>query len=214
MPFRRLLARLISKEGYPAFEAASEEAALRLLERERPGGVILDWCLRGRSGLDVLRGIRRRRSLAGTRVILYSAVRETVEDEAAALAAGADLFLSKTEITASPSAFLRHLVALLAPAARRRVRLGRFELDPATGRLAGPNFRRLLNPQEARLLELLARHQGRLVSRESLWSEVWDRPSPNWPHLLSNRMSTLRAKLGPLAGRLVCRKDEGFALTL
>lgn len=213
-PFRRLLFRLLSGDGWTVVEAASGREALRLGRSCAPSLVILDWCLgRGPDGLAVMRALRRSKTSGRAPVVVISAIRDEAGDEAAALAAGAALFLSKSEVVASTTAFLRHLEALTShrPAL---LPLGGLRLDLSSGTLHGPDFTAALNNKEALLLEILARARGGLVSHERLWDEVWACSCPGWRHVLNNRMSALRRKARPLSARLVCKKGEGYFLKL
>jgi two-component system KDP operon response regulator KdpE len=211
--FRTMLAKLLRVDGWKVLEAATRERALELALVHRPAVIILDWVLaREDDGLEVLRALRRRRGTAATPVVMVSAFRDDADDEALAMSAGATLFFAKLEVGASTSAFLRHLHAAVRSRAQPVPLGGGFLLDPAAGGVTGPGHSARLNPQEARLLEVLARARGRLVTHEALWTEVWRQPHARWRHLLNNRMSTLRAKLGAFGPRVVCRKKEGFLL--
>jgi two-component system phosphate regulon response regulator PhoB len=81
-------------EGYRAVVAHSASAAIQALENERPDLVILDVILRGTSGLDLCRYIRRDQSLADLPIVIVS-VKGTPEDIQEGLAAGADAYLTK-----------------------------------------------------------------------------------------------------------------------
>lgn len=211
--FRSMLAKLLRVDGWKAWEADSRDAALELALVHRPSVVVLDWVLaREGDGLEVLRVLRRRRSTAATPVVMVSAFRDNADDEALAMAAGATLFFAKLEVGASTSAFLRHLHAAVQCRAQGVPLGGGFHLDLSVGGVTGPGHSSRLNPQEARLLEVLARARGRVVPHETLWTEVWREPHARWRHLLNNRVSTLRAKLGAFGSRVVCRKTEGFLL--
>lgn len=211
-PFRRVLARLLAGDGWRVLEAASGRQALRLARKHRPRLAVVDWVLdRGMDGLAVMRSLRRLRP-GPMPVIVVSAVRDSVEDEAVALAAGAALFFGKLEVAAAGIAFLRHVNALCATPHDVISLGGGFLLDLSSGTLRGPGHEVALNPQECRLLEALARARGRLVAHETLWDEVWGAPADGWRHVLNNRLSTLRRKAGPLAARLLCRRGEGFLL--
>lgn len=56
---------------------------------------------------------------------------------------------------------------------RKRVRFGEFELDLASGELQHSGTPIHLQPQPAKLLQLLASHPGRLLTREELRQELW-----------------------------------------
>jgi CheY-like chemotaxis protein len=88
----RTLVRLALGDGYRIIEAADGNEALELIRAERPGLIVLDLMLPGRSGLDVLKAIRHENGSPRTRVIVISAWSHSDE---AAVAAGADRFMAK-----------------------------------------------------------------------------------------------------------------------
>ena len=55
----------------------------------------------------------------------------------------------------------------------RRLRFGDFEFDPGARKLKGPSGTVRLQPQPARLLELLIEHRGVVVSREQVRRHLW-----------------------------------------
>ena len=88
---RGLLRLVLRDAGYAVLEAADGDAALASVRAHRPGVVILDVTMPGRSGLDVCREIRADGRLGDVGVIILSA-NATPQD---AMEAGADLFLAK-----------------------------------------------------------------------------------------------------------------------
>jgi CheY-like chemotaxis protein/phosphoribosyl 1,2-cyclic phosphodiesterase len=92
----RLLKRALQSEQLRLISASDAETALRLVRRDRPDLVLLDWRMPGRDGLDVCRAIRAERDpqLRNIPVVLLTA--ETAsEDTAAAFDAGVTDYLTK-----------------------------------------------------------------------------------------------------------------------
>ena len=98
------------------------------------------------------------------------AARDDVDDRVAGLDAGADDYPVNPFAIAELSARLRSLLRRSRgePAASPRRRCADLEVDPATHRASREDCELHLEQREFELLELLLRHQGRLVSRESL----------------------------------------------
>lgn len=94
-PSMRLLVHAtIESDDYKVIEAADGEQAWTLIQQCKPSLVLLDVQMPGRSGLEILRSIRKDTGLKATRVILLTATdRET--DIEAGLMAGADFYLTK-----------------------------------------------------------------------------------------------------------------------
>ncbi len=72
-PLRRIIARNLTRRGYPVQEAETAEEAISLLRAGQVDLILLDICLPDRSGWDVLRGMRERGASVPT--IVVSAVR-------------------------------------------------------------------------------------------------------------------------------------------
>jgi two-component system phosphate regulon response regulator PhoB len=93
-PSVRKLFRMIFHSGYRLVEAGDGQEALRQMLAERPAVAILDVAMPELNGLDLCRAIRRDPRVAATAVIVITA-NGGPADRAAALAAGADHFISK-----------------------------------------------------------------------------------------------------------------------
>jgi CheY-like chemotaxis protein len=95
--------------GHEVHEATTGDEGVRLARELHPDLVLLDMMMPGRTGLDVLQELRADPSLAEITVVMVTA-RVQVDDREAALAAGADGFLSKpfkpTELVALVSDLL------------------------------------------------------------------------------------------------------------
>jgi two-component system, OmpR family, KDP operon response regulator KdpE len=88
---RRVLRASLIVHGYDVVEASSGEEALETLNDERCDLVLLDLNLPGIDGIDTCRAIR---TTSGVPVIVVS-IRDSEKDRAAALAAGADGYVTK-----------------------------------------------------------------------------------------------------------------------
>ncbi len=85
---------VLEVEGYRTRVAYTATQAMRMLERERPDLVLLDVVLRGTSGLEFCRYLRKQPAYAEIPVVMIS-VRNTPEDVRQGMAAGADFYLTK-----------------------------------------------------------------------------------------------------------------------
>lgn len=92
---RRLITMAIGSEGIELYEAGDGDKAWELICRHRPSLVILDVSMPGsRNGLSLTRDIKADAQLAGTKVILLTALNQD-QDVQAGYEAGADLYLTK-----------------------------------------------------------------------------------------------------------------------
>ena len=108
-PGVRKLLRLILGPGYEVIEAEDGDQALRLMTEHRPDVAILDVSMPKRTGIEVCRLLRQDPDLATTGVIVITA-NGTPQDQATALDAGANYFLTKPF---SPGVIIGMVEALL-----------------------------------------------------------------------------------------------------
>jgi two-component system phosphate regulon response regulator PhoB len=108
-PHIRALLRMIVTPHHQPIEAGDGTTALRIALEHRPQVAILDVSMPGMSGVDVSRHLRSDARTADIGIIIVTA-NGTADDRAAALAAGADHFLTKPF---SPSALVRLIESLI-----------------------------------------------------------------------------------------------------
>lgn len=114
---RRLMQRLLERDGFSVIEAVSGEDALQMIGLHRPSLVVLDLRLPGISGFDVARTVRRDADPEIARTILLAcsaSVQEEVRQEA--LAAGCDDFEGKPFDVTAFAGRIRDLIASRAGA--------------------------------------------------------------------------------------------------
>src|SRR5690242_1193983 len=192
-PIRRFLRASLTEEGYRVEEAMSGEEGIKKAMAHPPDFVILDLGLPGLDGQDVL---RRLREWLTAPVIVLSA-REQERQKIEALDAGADDYLTKPfgfgELLARIRVALRH-VARGEPT--ERFVAGPLEVDVAarTVRVGGAEVH--LSPVEYKLLLVLVRHAGKVVTHRQLLTAVWGPRSTERTDTLRVHMMRLRRKLG------------------
>lgn len=214
----RVVARELEAAGYRVLRAADGQAALDLLDRERPDLLVLDWMLPGISGLDVLRELRRSRA---TPVLMLTARGEET-DRVIGLELGADDYLPKPfgmrELVARVRALLRREEQLRQTLTADRqagaapVAYGPLRLDPER-HLATLDGEALdLSPNEFGLLGLLLRNPGRAFSRAYLLDAVWGEGYFGGDRSVDNAVFRLRKKLGPLGDAIEAVWGVGYRL--
>jgi two-component system response regulator MprA len=202
---RRMLDRTLAAEGHRVEVAADGGEALAAVERSAPDLVVLDVRMPGVDGLAVCRRIRAR-GLA-TPVLMLTA-RDAVLDRVAGLDAGADDYLVKPfateELLARVRALLRRGREPVEVLAHGDLTL---EVDTRTVRRGQRVL--TLTEREADLLELLLRHDGRVVAREHAVAQVWGGVATS--NVVDRYISNLRRKLGdpPLISTV---RGVGFVL--
>ena len=190
----RALATNLSARGYDVDLAGTGEQALALAARKHPDLVILDLGLPGIDGIEVIHGLR-----GWTQVpIIVLSVREREADKVAALDAGADDYVTKPFGMDELLARLRAALRRSAPAEEEAVvETPDFTVDLAAKRVLREGSEVRLTPTEWHIVEVLTRHQGRLVSQRQLLQEVWGPQYGRETNYLRVYLAQIRRKLEP-----------------
>ena len=195
----RALSINLRARAFEVVTAATGAGSLEVASRARPDVVVLDLGLPDMDGVDVITGLRAWTSVP---VLVLSARRDTT-DKVRALDAGADDYLAK------PFA-MDELLARLRAAARRGavavpeqavVETAAFTVDLARSLVLRDGQAVHLTPTEWRLVEVLARHVGRLVGQRQLLQEVWGPAYETETNYLRIYLAKLRKKLEPEPSR-------------
>jgi two-component system KDP operon response regulator KdpE len=192
---RRFLRASLPAHGFDLIEAATGAEGLVQAGTRAPEVVLLDL---GLPDIDGLEFIRRVREWSPAPILVLSA-RGLERDKVAALDAGADDYLTKPfgveELLARLRVALRHRAIAGANAASAVFTTGELSVDLAARivRLAGREIH--LTPTEYRILALLVRHAGRVVTHRQLLVEVWGPTAVGNPHYARVQMHGLRHKL-------------------
>lgn len=191
---RRALGTNLRARGYDVVLAATGEEALTLAAERHPDVVILDLGLPGIDGIEVVRGLRG----WATMPIVVLSVREGEADKVAALDAGADDYVTKPFGMNELLARLRAALRRAAPAEEQAVIVtDAFTIDLAAKRVTRDGAEVHLTPTEWHLVEMLVRHQGKLVSQRQLLQEVWGPQYETETNYLRVYLAQVRRKLEP-----------------
>lgn len=156
--------------------------------------VLLDVMLPGVDGFGVLRAIRsEKRALP----VLMLTARDRVEDRVRGLENGADDYLVKpfafSELLARVGALLRR--GQQAPQPATELSLADLRLDLLSRRAERGSSRLDLTAKEFKLLALLLRRRGQILSRTTLAEQVWDMNFDSDTNIVEVAVRRLRAKL-------------------
>ena len=132
--------------------------------------IVLDMRLPGKSGLDVLRSLRAK---GFERPVLVLTAQDAVDAKVSTLRAGADDYVTKPfafeELLARVEALARRPPSLASPI----MQVGALEIDQATREVRRAGELIELTPKEYTVLEYLARHAGRVMSRTLITEYAW-----------------------------------------
>ena len=191
---RKTLELNLRARGYTADLAGTGEAALRLAASHHPDLVILDLGLPGMDGLEVVAGIRG----WSTVPILVLSGRDTESMKVRALDCGADDYLTKPfgidELFARIRAATRRAVV---PDGDPVVTTADFTIDFAAKRVLRDGEVVRLTPRQWRIVEVLVRNQGRLVTQTQLLHDVWGPGYGTETNYLRVFMTHIRQRLEP-----------------
>ncbi len=202
----------LEKEGFDCLQASDGLTALRLVQEQRPGLLVLDLMLPGMDGLEICRQLRRDQMTASLPIIMLTAKAEEV-DRVVGLEVGADDYMVKPfsprELVARVKAVLRRMQASRALPMRQ---VGTLEVDEARHQVHVGGTPVPLTAKEFDLLCALMRVNGRVLSREQLLEAVWGYPDASEveSRTVDVHIQRLREKLTGEAGRIVTVKGVGY----
>ncbi|UJR82905.1 response regulator [Sandaracinus amylolyticus] len=192
---RRFLRATLTSHGYEALEAETAAAGMRMATQHNPEIILLDLGLPDRDGLDLTRELRE---WSRAPIIVLSA-RGREDDKVEALDAGADDYLTKpfgtNELLARLRVAERHAARSAADPSGTTLRVGPLKIDLPRHevRVRGELVR--LTPIEYRLLVVLAKNPGRVLTHRQILVEVWGPNAASQTNYLRVFMSHLRRKL-------------------
>jgi two-component system, OmpR family, KDP operon response regulator KdpE len=193
-PMRRFLCSALTSHGFKVAEAGTLAQAERLATETRPSAVLLDLGMPDGDGLDLLKQLRE---WSNAPVIVLSA-RDREDDKVLALDAGADDYLTKpfgtSELLARIRVALRHARGQPVPD-DPVITMGPMTIDQARHTVVVNGASVHLTPIEFRLLALLARHAGKVLTHRQLLQEVWGPRNTHQTHYLRVHMAALRRKI-------------------
>ncbi len=193
-----LAALYLEQEGFRVIRAGDGRTALDKALREAPALIVLDLMLPELDGWEVCRRVRANSDLP----ILMLTARDDDIDKIVGLELGADDYLTKPfnprELVARVKAILRRAgpkpAASAAPEAL--LRIGNVVIDPARRTVTVAGAAVALRAKEFDLLQVLAEHQGIVLSREKLLDLVWGFDFYGETRTVDVHVAHVRAKLG------------------
>jgi two-component system OmpR family response regulator len=203
------LMRSLRLSGYAVDCVTNGDEADSALQASEFDLLILDLGLPKRSGLEVLKRLRSRKS--ATAVLILTA-RDSVNDRVAGLDAGADDYLAKPFELAELQARVRALTRRGMAGGSALVSHGSLTFDQI-GRVASLNGQPLdLSARELGLLEIFLQRAGRLVSKDQLVNHLCEWGEEVSANAIEVYVHRLRKKLEPGGVRIVTVRGLGYSL--
>jgi two-component system copper resistance phosphate regulon response regulator CusR len=207
-----IVARGLKAERYAVDIAENGDTGWAMVHTYDYDLVILDLGLPGMDGAELLRRIRNRNARIP---ILVLTARDATSCKVDSFEAGADDYLTK------PFAFAELVVRIKAlmrrgPANQGNVvHVGDLEIDRLTQKVSRAGQRIELTPKEYALLDYLAAHPDRVLSRTMIVEHVWDQSFEGLTNIVDVYVRQLRAKVDdPFPTKLIRTvRGAGYRLT-
>jgi DNA-binding response OmpR family regulator len=210
-PLVRALRRGLEEEGFAVDTALDGEEGAYKAQTADYDVIILDLMLPKEDGLSLLQ--RWRRAGMKSHVLVLTA-RSGIEDKVRGLNLGADDYLTKPFELEELLARLRALVRRGHQVKDPVVRVHDLEIDTATRTVKRGGQSVHLTPREYALLEFLAFHRGKVVTRSMIWEHLYDEHDESTSNVVDVYIRYLRNKIDKdfdLA-LILTRWGEGYML--
>jgi len=192
---RSVIRSTLTRHGYRLYEASTGREGMANAAARNPDLILLDLGLPDLDGLEVIRQVRR---WAAIPIIVLSA-RGQEQSKVNALDAGADDYVTKpfgiNELLARMRVVLRHAARRAEADGEPVFAVGdlRVDLEHREVRVAGKTVR--LTPIEFKLLAVLVKQAGKVLTYRQLLKEVWGPLHVAEAHYVRVYMQHLRNKL-------------------
>lgn len=202
-----IIEKTITHAGYlqKGFDLAKD--FLKALEKQTPDLVILDIMLPDMSGFEVIKKIRE--FYKDLPIIMLSALNSEM-DKVKALDMGADDYITKPfgilELTSRINAKLRSV------GSKEIYVKGNLELNRGIYKCCINKLEINLTTKEFEILALLLKNEGKVVTKETLFNEIWQMDNSVETRTLDVHMKSLRAKIKDADFEIETIRGVGFSL--
>ena len=200
------LAKALREEGYAVDTAADGEEGSFKAESWDYDAILLDVMLPKRDGWQVLAGLRKKKR---TPVLMLTA-RDASSDRVKGLDTGADDYVVKPFDLPELFARLRALIRRAAGQTESKITIGDVVINLAARVVTKGKEPVLLTAREYALLEMLALHRNKVITRTALYEHLFDEDDSTLSNLLDVHVSNLRKKLGP--DFITTRRGHGYCI--
>lgn len=164
------ISEVLTLEKYETEITNDGTSAIQLLEVNRFDLIVLDWGLRGQSGLEVIESFRK---AGGSTPILMLTGRQKIEDKENCFDAGADDYLTKPFHIKEMRARVKALLRRGREIPDEKITHRHIVFDVPAMRVFNGETEVELMAREYALLELLMKNKDRVFTLDMLVSSVW-----------------------------------------
>ena len=194
------LTAVLKAEQYEVITVSNGQAAISMAVSHCPDCILLDLGLPDMDGNEIIRNIR---TWTKTPIVIISA-RSQETDKATALDLGADDYMTKpfgtVELLARIRTALRHTRTVAENdeiALSGFYRVGQMEIDYKKMKVTIDHKDVHLTPNEFRIVSLLGRHAGRVMTYKAILRELWGPSASMDNKILRVHMASIRRKIEP-----------------
>lgn len=196
----KFLKASLSANDYDVLETNMGSKALEIISSHCPDLILLDLGLPDMDGNRIIESVRK---WTKTPIIVISA-RSMDEDKAQALDLGADDYLTKPfgtiELMARIRAALRHTHTAVDDdqiALSGMFKVGELTIDYGKHRVYLGDRDTSLTPNEFKIVGLLGKHAGRVITYKSMLQQLWGPTASSDNKILRVHMASIRRKIEP-----------------
>ena len=200
------LAEALREDGYAVDEASNGEDGLAKAMMWDYNAIVLDVMMPVMDGFQVLERLRLHKH---TPVLMLTA-RHSTRERVRGLDGGADDYLPKPCELTELLARIRALIRRSTGQAKAMVTIGDVTVDTVGHTVTQGGEPVTLTAREIALIEYLALHRGRVVTRERLYEQLFDENESSLSNLLDVYVSNVRKKLGHEL--IVTRRGLGYSI--
>jgi len=202
----RVLAQALREDGYAVDTADNGNDALYKATAWDYDLVLLDLMLPGMNGWEVLAKFRKEKP---TPVLILTA-RDGIDDRVRGLDIGADDYVVKPFNLAEVLARVRAPIRRSAGRPDSRITIGAVVIDTAKRAVTRDGAKVELTAREYAILELLAMHRGKLVTKTQIYDHIFDENDDSLSNLVEVHISNVRKKLGK--DFIATRRGMGYVI--
>ena len=189
---QRVLGNRLKAEHYSVDTCGNGQDALDYISMASYDAIVLDIMMPGKSGLEVLKHIRRE---GDTTPVLLLTAKDTVEDRVNGLDLGADDYLVKPFAFDELLARLRVLIRRQTGSVSNVYELGDLVVDCNTRKVTRKGQNIELSSKEFAILEYMIRNKDIVLSRENIEQHVWNYDYEGGSNIVDVYIRYLRRKI-------------------
>ena len=202
----------LSRSGFSCLTAQESSSGMDLLMTENPDLVILDRMLPGSDGLTLLKEIKLNETTSSIPFIMLTAKAEE-SDRIMGLEMGADDYISKPfSVRELILRVQRILERVELPGINHLIQCNGITLDFDRYEVKADKKRIFLTSTEFKLLALLIRNKGRVLSRSRLLENVWDYSYSGTTRTVDTHIQRLRHKLRAVPHGIETIRGVGYKI--